>query len=87
MQKENSKISCPTFHTQELLILRITSKINKSIDIREKTEFVEELKGEVDVMLSCDDYDNTNINCRNCHLIADMCCETANLIMKANKLS
>ncbi|MDI6779427.1 MAG: hypothetical protein QME25_04445 [Bacteroidota bacterium] len=87
MKKENAKISCPIFQKQEPLIKDITDKINQAKGVLEKARFAEELQKEVDVLLTCPDYDNANINCKNCRFIASLRKETANLITKAKKLA
>ncbi len=87
MDKERGKISCSISQKQEPLIKDITDKINRAKGIREKAGFAERLKEEVDVLLSCSDYDEKKLNCRNCHFIANFRKKTADLIIKAKKLA
>jgi DNA-binding Lrp family transcriptional regulator len=87
MHKEEPKISCPTFQKQEPIIKDITDKINKAKEVQEKARFAEELQREVDVLLSCPDYDSKSLDCKNCHFIANLRRKTANLIIKAKKLA
>jgi len=87
MSKENAKIKCPTFQKQEPLIEDITAKINNAKDVLEKAEFAKKLQEEVDVLLSCPDYDEKSRDCKNCHFIADVRKKTATLIIKAKKLA
>ncbi len=87
MPKENAKISCPTFQKQEPLIEDITAKINNAKDVLEKAVFAKELQQEVDVLLSCPDYDEKNTDCNNCRFIANVRTKTAGLILKAEKLA
>jgi len=87
MSKENTKISCPTFQKQEPVIQDITAKINNAKDVLEKADFAQKLQDEVDVLLSCPDYDQKIVECTNCHFIANVRKKTAGLIIKAQKLA
>lgn len=87
MKGNKSKINCTIFQRQELLIKDITDKINKSKGVKEKSGFAGELRKEVEVLLSCPDYDAKSLDCKNCHFIADLRKKTADLIIKAKKLA
>jgi hypothetical protein len=87
MEEDNAKISCPTFQKQEPLIKDITDKINKAKGVQEKARFAEELQKEVDVLLSCPDYDGKSLDCKSCHFIANLRKKTADLIIKAKRLA
>jgi len=85
--KENKKrINCSTFQKQESEIKILTDKINKAKGIQVKALYAEELKKEVDVLLSCPDYDGSILDCKNCRFIAHLRKKTANLIIKTKKL-
>lgn len=86
MQKEEHKISCPTFLKQETVIKNITDKINMAKGVREKATFAEELQKEADVLLTCPDYDDKKLDCKNCRFIANLRKKTVGLIIKAKKL-
>ena len=86
MHKEEAKINCATFQKQEKVIKDITDKINQAKRVIEKAEFADELQKEADVLLTCPDYDDKKLDCRNCHFIATLCKKTAGLIIKAKKL-
>jgi len=86
MQKEEHKISCPTFLKQETVIKNITDNINMAKGVREKAAFAEELQKEADVLLTCPDYDDKKSDCKNCRFIANLRKKTAGLIIKAKKL-
>jgi hypothetical protein len=83
---KKSKISCEAFQKQEPLLEDITAKINTAKDVLEKADFAEELKKEIDVILSCPDYNDKDIDCRNCRFIANVRKKTAELVIKAKKL-
>ncbi|MEW6410783.1 MAG: hypothetical protein AB1488_11875 [Nitrospirota bacterium] len=87
MYKEEPKISCPTFQKQEKVIKGITDKINNAKEVQEKAVYAEELQKEVDVLLSCPDYDKENLGCESCHFIANLRKKTAELIIKAKRLA
>ena len=84
---EVAKINCPTFKKQEPVIEDITANINNTKDVLEKAEFAKQLQEEVDVFLSCPDYDEKSTDCNNCRFIANVRMKTAGLIIKAEKLA
>jgi len=86
MFEEERKISCPAFQKQESIIKDITNKINRAKGVLEKARFAEELQKEVDVLLSCPDYDGNKLDCKNCRFIANLRKKTANLIIETKKL-
>jgi len=85
-KKEEAKINCSTFQKQEFVIKDITDKINEAKGVQEKAIFAKELQGEVDVVLSCQNYKPASLDCKNCHFIANLRRQTANLIIKTKKL-
>jgi hypothetical protein len=87
MKENKAKINCPTFQKQESVIKDITSEINSAKEVQEKAVSAEELQKEVDVLLSCPDYDDKSVDCRNCRLITNLRKKTAALIIKAKKLA
>lgn len=87
MDKKTSGINCLTFQKQERVIKDITDKINKAGAVEEKAELAEKLQKEVDVLLSCPDYNKEELDCKNCHFIANLRKKTADLIIKAKKLA
>ena len=86
MSKEDAKISCQVFQKQEAVIKDITNKINAIEGVTGKAVFAEELRKEVDVLLSCQDYKDASLDCKNCHFIAALRRKTTDLIVKAKKL-
>ena len=87
MHKEEAKISCSTFQKQEAVIKDITDKINKAKGVQEKAKYAEELQKEVNVLLSCANYKEETLDCKNCHFIANLRKKTTDLIIKAKKLA
>ena len=86
MKKENAEISCPIFRKQKPVIKYITDKINQVKGVLEKARFAEELKKEVDVLLSCSDYNDESFDCKNCRFIASLRKKTVGLIIKVKKI-
>lgn len=87
MDKEKSKIICQVFQKQEAVIKDITNRINTIERVVGKAVFAEELRKKVDALLACQDYKDTSPDCKNCHFIANLRRETADLIVKAKKLA
>jgi hypothetical protein len=87
MSKQNAKINCQTFQKQEPVIEDITAKINSAKGVSEKAEFAEELQKEVNVLLSCPDYNDKSKDCGNCRFIANVRKRTTDLVIKAKKLA
>ncbi|NQT32097.1 MAG: hypothetical protein HQ594_00315, partial [Candidatus Omnitrophica bacterium] len=56
-------------------------------EVQEKAKFAEELKKEVDVFISCPDYDEKKLDCQNCRFVAKLRMKTADLIIKTKKLA
>ncbi len=86
MPSEKPKITCSIFQKQEQVIKEITDKINKAKEFKVKIEYAKELLKEVNVLLLCPEFDETNLNCKNCQIIANLRKKVADLIIKAQKL-
>jgi len=87
MSKESAKINCPILQKQEPVIEDITAKINSAKGVLEKAEFAEELQKELNVLLTCPDYNEESTDCSNCRFIANVRKKTTDLIIKAKKLA
>ncbi|MBU0880975.1 MAG: hypothetical protein KKE81_02115 [Candidatus Omnitrophica bacterium] len=86
-REEDAKINCAVFQKQEAVIKDIASKINAIEGVTGKAIFAEELRKEVDVLLSCQDHKDASIDCENCRFIANLRKRTADIIVKAKKLA
>ena len=86
MSKEDAKINCLAFQKQEPMLVDITAKINSAKGVLEKADFAKELQKEVDVLLSCPDYNEKSKDCGNCRFIANVRKKAADLVIKAKKL-
>jgi len=87
MDDKNAKINCSTFQKQEPVIQDIVEKINNVKEVQKKAELAEEMQKEVEVLFSCTDFDENNIDCGNCRFIANLRKKTTELIMKAKRLA
>ena len=87
MKENQAKIDCAVFRNRQTAIEDITAEINKAERVEEKAVFAAELRKEVDVLLSCSDYDQNSLDCKNCRFISTLRNRTAGLIMKAKKLA
>jgi len=86
MSIANNDIHCSTFVKQESAIKRIMVTINMTEKIKEKAKYAKQLQDEVDVLISCPDFDVEKSGCCNCHFIADLREKTTQLIIRAEKL-
>ena len=84
---EGSTIKCQIFQKQNLIVRELTNKINETETIQKKTKLAEELGKEVDVLILCSNYDDKSLDCTNCRFISNVRKKTANLIIKARKLT
>lgn len=84
--KQEFEITCFIFQKQEPVIKEITDKINKAKGAQEKAGFADELQKEVNVLLTCVDYKDALLGCKNCRFIANLRKKTADLIIKAKEL-
>lgn len=87
MFAEQPEINCPAFQKQEPIIKDITNKINRAEGILAKARFAEEFLKEVNLLLSCPDYDGNKAECKHCRSIAILRKKTAEIIIKAEKLA
>jgi len=87
MFAEHPEKICPAFQKQESIIKDILNIINKVDGLSEKVRFTKKLLKEVNVLLSCPDYDGKKSDCSNCHFIEKLRKKTAEIIIKAEKLT
>lgn len=81
------RIDCPIFQKQEPVIKRLTEDINNAKDLIGKIRNAEELLSKVNTLLDCTEYKEKDPDCNNCHWITNLRRETAELIIKAKKLT
>lgn len=79
-------IRCPLFQSGEEAIKRLTNEINEATSVEEKAAKAQDMIEEVDALLSCEEYDDKNVDCKNCRVISELRKRTAELVVKARKL-
>lgn len=86
MENNKKNINCLIFKKQNSDIKMLTNKINEAKKIHEKVPYATKMQKEADVLIYCSDYAVEELDCKNCHLIANLFKKTANLIIKTEKL-
>ena len=84
---EESEIKCGIFKTQEPHIKKATQLINSAQGAVQKAREAQNLLNEVDLLLTCVEYNDQNMDCQTCREIASLRKKTAELIIKASKLA
>jgi len=86
MEEPNSGIKCPVFLKREWAIKELTRDINEAKQVSDKAERAEQLKKEVEMLLSCEKYNEEKEDCKNCKTISTLRKQTADLLIKAKGL-
>jgi len=86
MAEPRPQISCPIFLKREWTIKELTRDINEAKAVSDKAERAECLKNEVEMLLSCEKYNETKKDCKNCRTISGLRKQTAELLIKARGL-
>ena len=86
MQEIKPEIACRVFLRQESKIKILTDEINRSKDTGHKARFAGDMAKEVEVLLGCQDYDEHNQDCVNCHTVSILRSKMAKLILKTNRI-
>jgi hypothetical protein len=85
-EREEANMNCLRFQKQEDAIGGIIAGINQAGDIAGKAELASTLQQEVEVLLSCRDYDHNSDDCTSCHFHAHVRKRVAGLFIRARKL-
>jgi len=80
------EINCPIFLKREWTIKELTRDINEAKAVSDKAERAVHLKNEVEMLLSCEKYDQKSKDCKNCQTISTLCRQTAELLLKTGEL-
>ena len=83
MTKLEKEINCPIFLKREWTIKELTRDINEAKAVSDKAERAMHLKNEVEMLLSCEKYDEKSEDCKNCRTISTLRRQTAELLLKA----
>lgn len=87
MQKVGTIIECPYFKKQDDIIIRLTEAVKKSELPDEKRSVVHEYLEELEVLLNCSEFSDTDKNCRVCKMVMTARKESGKLILKGLELS
>jgi len=79
------RMSCPKYLEMEGVIKRLTEEINKAEEVTTKATKARELMEMADALLSCEDYEEENWNCRNCRKIASLRKEASQIILHVSR--
>ncbi len=86
MTKPEQKINCPIFLKREWTIKQLTRDINEAKSISDKADRAMHLKNEVEMLLSCEKYDQKSRDCKNCRTISTLRRQTAEVLLEAKEL-
>jgi len=80
----NDEIQCINFIQHENRIASLTLEINSYEKLSEKGSVANELGEEAENLLNCEDYNEKESDCINCHTISTLRKRTAGLVSKAS---
>ena len=85
---ESPNIDCPIalFPRQEEAMERLTQAINGVSTAAQKLPYAESLVETVNVLLACEEYDETSLDCQLCRQISQLRLSTFSLVIKAGRL-
>lgn len=86
MTEPKPEIKCPIFLKREWTIKTLTRDINEAKAVFDKAERAQQLKQEVEMLLTCEKYDEKSEDCGNCRTISTLRKQTAELLIKAKGL-
>jgi predicted transcriptional regulator len=79
------KISCPEYLEMEGTIEQLTAEINKAEGLAAKASKAQKLEDIADDLLSCENYEDGNWNCVNCHRAASLRKEVSQIILHVSR--
>jgi hypothetical protein len=81
-------IQCPIdlFPRQEQEVIRLTQAINQACTASLKVPYAQALIEVVAVLLACESYDETSVDCNLCRQFSQLRYKTTSLIVKAGQL-
>ncbi len=86
MTEPRPQINCPIFLKREWAIKELTRDINEAKTVSDKAERAKQLKHEVEMLLSCEKYDEKNEDCKSCKVISTLRKQTAELLINTQGL-
>lgn len=79
------RMSCSKHLEAEQAIKRLTEEINRARDVATKAAKARELMAAADLLLSCADYERGNWNCENCHRVASLRKDAAQIVLHVSE--
>jgi len=79
------RMSCSKHIEAERAIKRLTEEINRAEDVDTKATKARKLVEAADSLLTCADYEKGNWNCENCHRVASLRKEAAQIVLHVSK--
>ena len=86
MAEPKPEINCSIFLKREWTIKQLTRDINEAKSISDKADRAMHLKNEVEMLLSCEKYDQKSEDCKNCQTISKLRKQTAELLLKVKEV-
>jgi hypothetical protein len=86
-QKETSTIQCGIHQESFATMNVIKQQINHESSVGKKAAYAETLLDRVACLLDCPKYNDQESDCEYCHVFAELHKKTAELIIKAKRLS
>jgi len=86
-QKETSKIQCDIHQENFAAMDVIKQQINHESSVDKKAKYAETLLERVACLIDCPKYNDQESDCEYCHVFAALNKRTAELIIKAKRLS
>jgi len=79
------RMSCSKYLEMERVIKLLTEEINMAKEVTTKAAKAQELMEMADALLSCEDYEEENWNCRNCRRVASLRKEASQIILHVSR--
>jgi len=79
------RMSCSKYLEMERVIKLLTEEINMAEEVTTKAAKARELTEMADTLLSCEDYEEENWNCRNCRRVASLRKEASQIILHVSR--
>ena len=76
---------CAKYLDQERILESLTDAINATGDIEEKASRAQDMITSVEILLSCEDYDEDDPKCKQCHMISNIRKQTSQIILHVSQ--
>jgi hypothetical protein len=83
MNDETNEVQCSVFQQHDSRIKSLTQEVNSYEKLSDKGSVADELCEESETLLNCEDYNEKEEDCINCHTISTLRKRTAGLVSRA----